>query len=362
MKIFIAVLVLLLAAPPAASQVQWSAEPVPDLRPVIRRRNVTYVTGELPGADVVFRVRFNPRIPFSGRVSIAAVETRSFAIDGIDFLPGSKTKVVVGAPTGKITSYDVATGMTLPDPIPDTDAIAMPPAPGGTWPSTVLSTPTHFYYVENQFGFGGTSSHRIIRKPFAGGPEEVVFGGVPFGMGNFEGLEILGGRLYTFSKDPGMADKRALISIGLGPGGLWDGMPPAVEIPLLWEAPGPPTDGSDELDFDAFSGAIFGTNIINGEVIAFHPVLGEISSPGAAHFIDGAQVAASVGNLSLLGAHVDGIRSDGHGLLIFAGKDGVIAVIDAVAVMGDGAYDSDITPLVVAPGVSFDDLTPILGP
>lgn len=361
MKTLPTVLVLFLGALPLAAQ-NWSAAPLPDGRPILRR-SVTYVTGEVPGGDVVFRVRFDPRVPFSALVSVAAVESRGFALDGIDFLPGSTGTVVVGAPTGKITRYDVITGATLPDLVPDTDLIAVPPAPGGTWPSTVLSTPTHAYYVENQFGFGGTGSHRIIRKPFAGGPEELVFDGVPHGLVNFEGLELGGGRLYSFTADPFVPDKRALISIGLA-GGVWDGAPPAVEVGMLWEEPGPATDGSDELDFDPTLGLIFGTNIENGELVAFSPFLDvEVSSPGALHFVDGGQVAASTGNLALLGAEIDGIRSNGKGRLVFCGKGGVIAVIDAFGVLADGADDGDVVPLVIAPpGIHFDDLTPIIGP
>jgi len=327
------------------------------------RRNVAYVTGELPGIDAILRVSFDPDVPFSGVVSIAAVETRGFGIDGIDFLPGSRRHVVCAAPTGKITLYDVRTGATLPDLVPDTDAVAVPPATPGTWPSSVLTTPAHVYYVENQFGFGATTSHRILRKPFAGGPEEVVYDGAAHGFVNFEGLEIVGPRLYFFAKDPGLPDARALVSVGLTPAGLATPLPPEIHIPGLFEAPGPGTDGSDELDFDPYLGLLFGTNIVNGELIAWEPIGGfEVASPGAAHFVDGIQVATSVGELGLLGALVDGIRSDGRGHLVFAGKAGVFASIDALGVLFDGADDADVIPLVVAPGaVSFDDLTPLLG-
>lgn len=329
--------------------------------PERKRPYVTYVTGEFPGADVVFKVEFDPRIAFSALVTVAAVETRAFALDGIDFIPGPMSHVVVGAPIGVISRYDVSTGFTLSDAIPDTDMIAAPPATPGTRPSTVLSTPTHFYYIENQFGFGPTSVHRIIRKPWAGGPETVVYNGAVHGLVNFEGLEIVAGRLYFFAKSPiGPPDTRALISVGLA-GGVWDGMPFALEIPGLTEAPGPAIDGSDELDFDPWSGLIFGTNMINGEMIAFDPIGSfEVSSPGAAHFVDGAQVAASAGNLSLLGGDVDGIRSVGDGWLVFTGKAGVIAAVRIASVLGDGADDGDIRPLFVMPGmVSFDDLTPV---
>jgi hypothetical protein len=342
-----------------AQQATWSGTPIDPVRPATRL-STTYVTGELPGADVVFRVRFDPRVPMSGRVSVAAIEARHFELDGIDFVPGSPGLVVVGAPTGKLTKYDVTSGATLPDLVADTDAIAVPPATPGTWPSTVLTTPFHAYYIENQFGFGATLSHRIVRKPFAGGPEEVVYDGAGHGLENFEGLEIAAGRLYFFAADPMLADARALVSIGLTPMGLWNGLAPALEIGGLWEEPGPATDGSDELDFDPTTGWIFGTNIENGEVIAFNVAADmEMSSPGALHFIDGGQVTASAGSLALLGADVDGIRADGRGWLVFAGKGGVIGSIHIAGVMADGADDGDVNPIVIAPMASFDDLTPI---
>lgn len=323
---------------------------------------VTYVTGELPGLDVVFEVAFDRLAPFSGVVSVAVVEPGHFSLDGIDFVPGTGAKeVVVGCPIGKLTHYDVHGGAVLRDLVPMTDATAVPCAPG-TWPSSVLSTPAHVYYTENQFGFGATPCHRIVRKPFGGGPEELVYDGAVHGLVNFEGLEIVAGRLYFFVKDPGAVDERALVSIGLTPFGLWDGMPFAMHVPGLFEAPGPGTDGSDELDFDPVSGLIYGTNIVNGEVIAFDPFLGvEYSSPGAVHFIDDVHVAASAGDLALLGASIDGIRSTGDGGLVFSGKGGVIGAIDIFGVMVDGPDDGDVTPLVVAPGtMAFDDLTPIV--
>ncbi len=333
----------------------------PPYRPISRRRFVTWVTGEVPGADVIFEVVFDPRLAYSALVTIAVAEPRGIPLDGIDFVPGT-LEVAVGSPAGVIPHYDLPPGAILPDFIADTDLIAVPPAGPGTWPSTVLSTPTHFYYVENQFGFGATPSHRIIRKPWPGGPEEVVYDGAVHGLSNFEGLEIVAGRLFFFAKDPGPPDKRALISIGLAGGGTWDGLPFELEIGALTEAPGPPTDGSDELDFDPSHGLIFGTNIIDGEVIAFDPFADlEVSSPGAVHFIDGVQVAASVGDLALLGGEVDGIRAIGNGYLVFTGKAGVMGSIRIAGVLADGADDGDLTPLVVMPGMlSFDDLTPVL--
>lgn len=58
-------------------------------------------------------------------------------------------------PSGIISHYDLLTGAVLADYVPDTDVVPMPPMGPGTNPSTVLSSPTHVYYVENQFGFGG---------------------------------------------------------------------------------------------------------------------------------------------------------------------------------------------------------------
>jgi hypothetical protein len=348
----IALALTLLASPsPALQALPAGRVPVP------KRRHVTWVTGELPGMDVIFKVVFNPRMD-GADVSIAVVEGRSFAVDGIDFLPGT-LHALVGAPVGKITHYDLESGATLPDFIPVTDAIAVPPAGPGTHPSTVLATPAHLYYVENQFGFGATPSHRIIRKFYGGGPEELVFDGAPF-LENFEGLEIVAGRLYSFAKDPGMPMKRALLSIGLTPGGLWDGMPPALHLTGLTAAP--VGDGSDELDFDSFSGLLFGTNIVNGEIVAWDPFgASEVSSPGAAHFVDGVQIAASAGALGVLDGAIDGIRSIHNGWLIVTGKGGVIATIDVAGVLADGADDGDVRVQVFMPGaVSFDDLTPVV--
>jgi len=329
--------------------------PLPRARVIRKKTMVTYVTGEMPGMDVIFRVAYDPR--FDGAVvKVVVVEPRFLSLDGIDFLPGTD-KVFVGMPFGIISHYDVKTGALLPDMIPVTDAIAVPPAGPGTHPSTVFSTPSHLYYIENQFGFGTTPSHRIIRKPLAGGPEEVVFDGGGF-LVNLEGIEIVGGRLYFFCKEPGAPSTRALVSIGLA-GGVWAPAPPALHIPGLAE--GPAGDGSDELDFDPLSGLIFGTNIINGEIIAWDPFGGfEVSSPGDVHFIDGTSITASVGELSLLGASIDGIRSTHNGWLTVSGKGAVILSIDILGVLFDGADDGDISVHVFEPGLaSFDDLTPI---
>ncbi len=328
-----------------------------------------YVTGELGASDVIFKVDADPALPGSGTVSTAYTETRGLALDGIDYVPGtSNHEVVVGVPTGKITHYDVVAGTMLPDYIALTDAIspgAPPPAPG-SHPSSVLSTPTHFYYIENQFGFGTTTDHRIVRGSFTGAPEELVFDAAAAGLVNLEGVEIvptLGGlRLFTFAADPGHAGMRALVSIGLGPGGLWDGMAPSIDIPGLSGA----TDGSDELDFDPGSGLLFGTNIVTGEVIAWDPLTGmPVTSPGAmpGYFIDPAQVAAGLpGGLALLKGDVDGIRADGAGHLVFTGRAGVIGAIDIGGVLSNGADNTDVYPLFVSPSYIFDDLTPLVVP
>lgn len=331
----------------------------------------TYVTGAVGGGlDVIFRVSLDAEIAGSASVSIAVHETRGFGLDGIDFVPGSGgTKVVVGVPAGKITQYDVGTGATLPDLISDTTAIAVPPG-SPTHPSTVLSTSTDLYYVENQFGFDGSAVHRIMQKPFAGGPEKVVFDGSAPGAGGlveFEGLEIVDGRLYFFAQDPPpapAATTRALMSIGLA-GGVWDGLAPKIEIAGLKRGgvggPGPGlSDGSDELDFDPFSGLLFGTNIINGELIAFNPFTGMEFIPGVAgsmsHFIDG-------GHPLTAPYMIDGIRSDGTGHLVYVGRGGIIGAIDIDSVLTFGAADSSsVYSLFTDPSYTFDDMTPLSVP
>jgi hypothetical protein len=352
-----------LALPAPQVQVQPLGQiPGTPLR-AIKRPFVTWVTGELGTSDVIFEVRFHPRIAGSATLAVAVTDPRG-ALDGIDFVPGT-SEVVVGMPTGIISHYDLATGAILVDFVPDTDLVMPPPMGPGTHPSTVWSTPGHVYYVENQFGFGATMSHRLMRKSFAAAPAELVYDGAGHGLKNFEGLEGFGGRLYFFAEDPGLPTKRALVSIGVTPMGLWNGLAPAVHIGGLFEDPGS-TDGSDELDFDPVSGLIFGTNIENGEVVAWHPVAGvEVSSPGALHFVDGGQVAASSGALGALGGEIDGVRSVGNGWLLFTGKAGVIVSLHVPGVLADGADDGDARILFepAVPGsIHFDDLTPIVGP
>lgn len=351
--------VLVLQAPSLLGPPAKIAAPGSALTP---RPFVTWVTGEIGPTDVIFEVAFDPRLAASARVTVLLVEPRG-AVDGIDFVPGTSS-VVVGMPSGIISHYDLASGAILPDFVPDTELVLPPPAGPGTHPSTVWSTPTHVYYVENQFGFGATASHRLMRKPFGPGPVELVFdGALVGGLKNFEGLEGFGGRLYFFSEDPGLPTARALVSIGVLPFGVWDGMPPALHIGGLFEDPFS-TDGSDELDFDPVSGLIFGTNIENGEVVAWHPVAGlEVSSPGALHFVDGGQISASSGALAALGAEIDGVRSVGNGWLVFTGKGGVIVSLHVPGVLADGADDGDARVLFAKPGlVHFDDLTPIVRP
>ena len=351
----------LLVSHPLPQTMNATQVPVPPGR-WLKRPFVTWVTGEAGAADVVFRVQFHPRVSGSALLDVAVVEPRG-AVDGIDFVPGT-SEVVVGMPTGIISHYDVVSGAMLPDYVPDTDMVMPPPAGPGTHPSTVLTTPFHFYYVENQFGFGATASHRIMRKSFGPGPVELIYSGVPHGFVNFEGLEIelVDSRLYFFAKDPVAPVGRVLASIGLVPGGLWNGVPPTIHIAGLAEDP-VIGDGSDELDLDRRTGWIFGTNIVNGEMIAWDPSVGaEVSSPGSVHFIDGADVAASTGALGALAGEIDGVRAVGNGWLVVAGKAGVLASIDIAGVMADGPDDGDVRVLALMPGVSFDDLTPIVRP
>lgn len=337
----------------------------------------TFVTGETATNDVIFDVNFETAVPYSAIWSIALTDPRMLSLDGIDFVPGTGNKVVVvGMPAGKLGLFDVAGGVVLPDLIPNTDLIAAaaPPPTPGSHPSTVLSSPNHVYYVENQFGLGFTSDHRIMRKPFAGGPEELVFDGVAvapiFGgavLKNLEGLEhvtIAGNeRLYFFAQDPSAAPDRALVSIGITPVGLWDGLPPVMELVGLT---GTGNEGSDELDFDPVWGLLFGTNLATGEVIAYNPFVGAPAVPPATpfpFFIDPARVAAGAPDgLGLLGMNVDGIRSDGAGRVVFAGRGGVIGAIDVGTVLAFGATDVDVYPLLLDPNLGFDDLTPLPEP
>ena len=331
----------------------------------------TYVTGEDgSGANVIFKVVLDPTVVDSGVVTTVVTDP-AHRLDGIDFVPGTgSTEVAVGAQTGNaITRYNVGSGAI------ETPFVA---AAGATIrPSTILSTSSHIYYIENQFGFG-TGPDRIIRVPVGGGATEVVFDGSavlpgPTSLINFEGLEIFGDRLFFFADDPTPSagiDERALISIGLS-GGVWDGSTLDLELGGLFGDPS--GDGSDELDYDSFSGYLFGTNIRNGEIIAFDPVADiAITSPGAItdRFIDSTQIGAVPGDsgLSLLLRDVDGIRADGEGHLIFTSLTGAIGSIDIDGVLADGAGNADVLRLYdsgaghAQTGFSFDDLTPFAVP
>lgn len=326
----------------------------------------TYITGDDGAGEVIFHVTLDPEVAFSAAAGVKATDT--LRLDGIDFVPRTAGReVVVGAQTGAGAGAIQHWDMTAPA----TKLADYTLTPGGTRPSTILSTPKHAYFVPNQFGFEA-GPDVIGRVPFAGGPPELVFDGSAAGAGglvNFEGLEMVGGRLYFFTADPGAAGSRALHSIGLDAAGLWDGAAPTLHAGGLTAGPG--GDGSDELDFDPYSGLIFGTNIVSGEVIAVTPGGGPVTSPGAApgFFIDAAQVAGGDPlGLKLLeaptpGLGIDGIRSDGLGHLVVVGLTGVIASIDIDGVMTDGADDADVIPLYVSSiagtGFSFDDFTPL---
>ncbi len=340
---------------------------------------VTYVTGESSGADVIFRIEFDTEIPLSGVATIAVTDSRMLSLDGIDYVPGtSDTEVVVGMPPRKIGHFDVSAGTVLADYISDTDAIdaSTPPPVPNSWPSSILVTDTHFYYVENQFGFGTTTDHRIIRRAFAGGAEELVFDGVataPFLEGeeleNFEGLEQVdlgeqdGIRLFFFAEDPFSPPDRWLVSIGLV-GGVWDGMEPFIELDGLTGSP--LLGGADELDYDPFSQLLFGTNIITGEIIAYDPVISEAFVPPGGtppFFISPAQVlSGATDGLGLLGLEIDGIRSDESGRMVFSGRGGVVGAFDIASIGTSGATDAAVYALVLDPSLTFDDLTPMTPP
>ena len=341
--VFLAVAPMLLAATPA------SAAPL-----------VTYITGETGGADVIFKVSLDPAIAFSG-VPVVHIADPVFRLDGIDFVPGTgMTQAVVGAQggpgPGAITRYDLVTPSIMTPFVPDASAVAGSPAT--PVPSTVLSHGAHVYYVENQFGFSGAAApHRIMRVPVAGPPHtpvEVVYSGADV---NIEGLDIVADRLYFFAQDPADPSKRALKRVALDGAGLAIGASTVMMFGLT-EGPGadPPngpgaSDGSDELTFDVASGKLFGTNIINGEMIMFDVGTSTgIVLAGSAALLPG-------------GVH-DGIRTDNDGHLIYTSLDGVIGAIDIPSIL-DGSVDPGdfrilYSSAAAATDYSFDDLTPFV--
>jgi hypothetical protein len=320
----------------------------------------TFVTGEAGSAHVVFSVDFDPAVAGSAILGIAVID--SLRLDGIDFTPGSTSVVAVGAQGfaggGAITQYNVSTGTILSAFVPDTDAVAASP----TRPSTVATDGSNIYYIENQFGFAGTT-HRIMRTP-AGGPPGtaiVVFDGAAsgaLGLARFEGIEIVGGRLYFFAADHLAPGSRALYSIALTAGGLWSGATPVHHLGGLSAAPA--GDGSDELDYDPFTGRIYGTNIITGEVIYWDPVGGTggyLISPGD---ITGAAPGSSLSRMGT--SMLDGIRTTGDGYLILSGLEGVLLTLD-LAGIGSGLDSGDVRILFDDAGagrVHFDDLSPVI--
>ena len=335
----------------------------------------TYVTGDAGVSNVIFKIDFDPAVVDSGFVSVAATHP-SKALDGIDFvLSGlaSPGEVAVGSPTppGAVTHFNVFAGTLLPPFVADATSIAPALPPVAAQVSTILTTPSFsdsIYYVENQFGFA-PGPHRIVRTSVSTGLEGVVYDGFGDGVVNIEGLEMAsdggGLRLYFFARDTAVGTNRALYSVPLTGGGIASG--PAVKhLGGLFAGPG--GDGSDELDFDPFTGFIFGSNIRNGEVIAWNPIAGvAITSPGATtnRFIDGSQVAGGAADgLGLLSREVDGIRSTGSGRLIFAGRGGVIGSISIGGVLGDGAGNADLVRIydsaIAGTGYVFDDLTPLI--
>ncbi|MCP4002800.1 MAG: hypothetical protein GY725_01265 [bacterium] len=308
-----------------------------------------FVTGEDGATDVIFSVTFDPQVP--GSAVVFPILGTSIRVDGIDFVPGTTSEVVVGAqlepgPGGEITHYDPIAGTTLASYVPSTG--------GSSKPSTILSTLSHAYYILNQFGFAGTT-HRIIRTPFAGpaGTTEIVFDGSDPNAGslvNLEGLELVGSTLYFFALDNAAAPGRALYSIGLS-GGLWDGAPPAKLLSPL--AGAPVGDGSDELDLDENTGIIYGSNVVNAEVIYWDTGL---SSGG---FLIGPGVSILGPNTTKLAASpIDGIRATGDGWLVLTGLNGTIFSIDIAGVLA-GFDDGDVLVIEDNAAVSFDDMTPL---
>ena len=122
----------------------------------------TYITGEAEGLDdVIFKAVIDPTNVTP--ISVTPIILTDRRVDGIDYVPGTgSTEVAVGATAESIPHYDVALGVQiLPDFIPSTGTVPGGPGFGSTRPSTIKTTPDHFYYTENQFGFNplGPSPH-----------------------------------------------------------------------------------------------------------------------------------------------------------------------------------------------------------
>lgn len=352
----------------------------------------TYITGEHAGVPVLYLATFDPAVKDSARLSIAVTDpTLAGRMDNIDFVPGSSFRSVIvttqrggGGPpqNGGLVQYNVTTGARV-DIVSSTNGVAAPPASGESRPASILpnAAGSHYYYVENQFGFAG-GTHRMMRVPIAGGTEEVVFDGTTSGgtLVEFSGVEIVGSDIYFFAHDTdGPATERQLYSVPLT-AGLGSGPAIPLVAGLDRSGAGPPgpgsSDGSDELDFDSNTGLLYGTNIGTGEIIGYSPGSGFFASPaGLPFFIDDALVAASAAattddGLGLLAGvvtpgaagpprQIDGIRPDLAGdYLVVVGHDGVLVSIDILGVLTDGADDTDIIRLFNkdVPGAGFFNL------
>lgn len=348
-----------------------------------------YVTGEAGAADVIFRADFDPAVSGSGSVSVAHTEVRSdYRLDGIDFVAGNTNEVVVGTqrPTttnGAITHYDVVLGATKTDFVSSTNGAAgSPPTSGVSQPSSTLTTPSHYYYTENQFGFAGGGLHRIVRTGVSGpadtidevfdGADAASFGPISSALANLEGLAIVPGvdldvngpgpattRLYFFAADHEAAGLRALYSIALDGSGVYDSGHPDAVLKHLGGLAGP-TDGADELDLDPGSGMLYGSNIVNGEVIEWDPLA---NSGGT--LISAGDISSAPGGTPLKRmetARIDGIRANGDGFLVLVGQgtgtDAAIFSIDIAA--GPAGVRILYDELVSANGFRFDDLSPAI--
>ena len=101
----------LLALPLPQVSVQ-SAPPRAAFGPhALRRPWITWVTGEVGPAHVIFEVRFDPRISGSALAVPLILEPRG-GVDGIDFVPGTPS-IVVGMPIGILSHYDLPGAFAL---------------------------------------------------------------------------------------------------------------------------------------------------------------------------------------------------------------------------------------------------------